>query len=160
MNINTIGSYQSTNLYPKSSTVKTESSGEHLFSIPETVATKQKDSSTLYEELSSKYDVRNATFGELTNISQALYAAGEISLIEHATLTFDYERSTNTLKQHAPTSVSSNFSMYETSANSNGQRDWIAEFGARASKDFQFGNLVGYQTKSKILAILQKLDTK
>lgn len=56
--------------------------------------------------------------------------------------------------------VSADFSMYETSANSNGQRDWIAEIEARASNNFKYGNLVGYQINSKILAILQKFDTK
>lgn len=159
MTINAVAPYQTTIVYAKSTAVKTVATGEQVFNVPETVATTPKNSSTVYEELSGKYDVRNATFEEVVEISNVLYGAGEISLAEHALITFDYERATNYLKRNAP-GVPANFNMYETSADSNGRRDWIAEFGARASSHFKYGNLVGYQTNSKVLAILQKLDTK
>ncbi|MEK5038493.1 hypothetical protein [Sporosarcina sp. FSL K6-3457] len=159
MTINAVEPYQTTALYAKSTAVKTAATGEQVFNVPKTVATTQKDSSTVYEELSGKYDVRNATFDEIVAISNTLYEAGEISLKEHALITFDYERATNYLKRNAP-GVPANFNMYETAANGIGQRDWIAEFGARASSNFKYGNLVGYQTNSKVLAILQKLDTR
>lgn len=160
MNISTVAPYQTTTLYAKNTAMKTATTGERVFNVPETVATTQKDSSTVFEELSGKYDVRNATFGEVVEISNALYEAGEISLKEHAVLTFDYDRATNNLKRHSPGYISANFDMYETSANSNGQRDWIAEFGARASKNFKFGNLIGYQSNMKAIDILQRLNTK
>jgi len=160
MTINAVAAYQTTTIYAKSTAVKTATTGEQVFNVPETVATTLKNSSTVYEELSGKYDVRNATFGEVTEIADALYKAGEIMLGEVAALTFDYDRATNNLKQHAGMRVSADFSMYKTSANGNGQRDWIAEIGARASTNFKYGNLVGYQINSKVLAILQKIDTK
>lgn len=49
--------------------------------------------------------------------------------------------------------------MYETPSNNNGERDWIAEFEARKEKDFKYGNLIGYQIKTKTLNVLQILDT-
>ena len=147
MNINSITPYQSTSLYSKNISKKTES--EQEFSIGETVSNtqdlKQNNSSNIWEELSSKYDVRKATFEEVKEISKALYEAGEISAHEHMFLTFDYGRANSDLK-------------YETPSNSNGERDWIAEFEARKSKDFKYGNLIGYQTKTKIINALQKLD--
>lgn len=161
MNINSTTPYQSTPLYSKNK--KTESK-EQGFSIDETVSNtqdlKQNDSSNIWEELSSKYDVRKATFGDIKEIAQTLYEAGEISTHEQLSLTFDYERATNYLKKNAPIPISANFNMYETPSNSNGERDWIAEFEARKSKDFKYGNLIGYQTKTKILNVLQKLDTQ
>lgn len=156
MNISTVAPYQTTSLYAKN-TAKMATTGERVFTVPEAVATIQKDSSTVYEELSGKYDVGNATFEEVVEISNALYEAGEISLKEHMLITFDFERATNHLKQNAP-GVPSNFNMYETAADSNGRRDWIAEFGARASKNLKFGNLIGYESNKKILDILERLS--
>ncbi|WP_431026987.1 hypothetical protein [Lysinibacillus sp. LZ02] len=112
----------------------------------------------IYEELSSKYDVRNATFEQIVDISHALYEAGELSLGEVAILTFDYGRATQSIKEVAKGSASPSFDMYETKANAMGQRDWIAEFEARATKDIQYGNLIGHSHKKKILHILQQLD--
>jgi len=160
MTINAVAPYQTTALYAKSTAVKTATAGEQVFNVPEAGAATQKDSSTVYEELSGKYDIRNATFGEVTEIADALYNAGEITLGELAALTFDYDKATNNIKQHARMPVSADFSMYKTSANSSGQRDWIAEIGARASTNFKHGNLVGYQINSKIHAILQKLGSQ
>ncbi len=160
MNVNSITASQLTSYYTKNTNVKNVKSEEvegSLFLVGET-DTKQKDSSAVYKELSDKYDVRKATFGEIVEISNALYKAGEISLTEHAVLIFDFDRATNNIKQHAPGYIAANFDMYETVANSDGQRDWIAEFEARASKDFKYGNLIGYQSKMKVLDILERLS--
>lgn len=129
------------------------------FTIPEKEVPAKQDSAELYKELSGNYDIRNPTFEEIIVISNALYAVGEISLKEHSILTFDFGRATDDLKRYAPGYISPSFDMYETATNSNSQRDWIAEIGARASSHFNYGNLVGYQMNSKILAVLQKLDS-
>lgn len=167
MHINSVGPYQSFS-YTKNTNIKTDSN-TNTFSIsqsPENVQEEkiqQANSPNIVEELSSKYDVRKATFEEVKEISKeiskALYEAGEISTQEHLFLTFDYGKATNDLEKNAPIPVSANFDMYETSSNSNGERDWIAEFEVRKSKDFKYGNLIGYQIKTKILNVLQKLDT-
>lgn len=87
-----------------------------------------------------------------------LYEAGEISLKEHAVLTFDFEKATSNLKRIAPGLISPNFNMHATSANSSGQRGWILEFWGRETKDFKFGNLIGYQSNTKIFDILERLS--
>lgn len=159
MNVNSIVSHQLTSYYTKNTNVKSDEVEGSVFLVEETEGNaKQKDSSDIYKGFSNKYDVRNATFGDIVEISNALYDAGEISLKEHAALTFDYDRATNNLKRHAQGYIPVDFDMHETSANSNGQRDWISEFGARAMKDFNFGNLVGYQSNTKVLEILERLS--
>jgi hypothetical protein len=157
MSINAVAPYQTTTLYAKITDVKTAAIGEQVFNVPK--ATTPKNSSTVYKELSGKYDVRNATFEEIVEISNGLYEAGEITFKEHIVLIFDYGRATNNIKRYAQGYIAADFDMYETSANSNGQRDWIAEYEARASKDFKYGNLSGYQSKMKVLTLLQRLDT-
>ncbi|PLR95979.1 hypothetical protein [Bacillus sp. T33-2] len=141
-------------------TTKKNATVEEVFMNTEVKMMDTKESLTgdIYEELASKYNVRNTTFEELTEISKALYDKGEISLKEHMTITFDYERATNNIKQYAVTQVSPKFSMYETDADSNGRVDWIAEFEERANKDFKYGNLIGYRSKLKVLSFLQQLD--
>lgn len=158
MNVNSIASPQQSSFYSKNISVKSEE--KSVFPLSETVENmEQKDSSAIYKELSSRYDVRNATFEEITEMSKALYGVGKISFKEHAVLTFDFDKATNYLKRHAPGYIAADFDMYETFANSAGQRDWIAEFEARASKDFKYGNLIGYQSKMKVLNILERLSS-
>lgn len=118
----------------------------------------QKDTSTLYKTLTDQYDVRNATFEEIAEISKILYKAGEISFQEHAVLSFDYGRATDYMKRYAPGKISADFDMYITPANSLGQRDWLAELSARAAQAFQFGELVGYQHNTSILTVLERLS--
>ncbi|SOC06558.1 hypothetical protein SAMN05880501_104309 [Ureibacillus xyleni] len=122
-------------------------------------------SSDIYGELSKNYNVRNATFDEIVQIANALYEAGEISGKEVALMTFDFDRAKRDLIHNAGhiirengIQISSDFSLYETSANELGQRDWIAEFEARASKSFKYGDLISYQNNNKIVSILQKLQ--
>jgi hypothetical protein len=164
LNINSVSPYQSVT-YIKNTNNNTDSNITNTFSISQSTENvqeakmRQANSSNIWKELSRKYDVRKATFGDITEISAVIYDAGEISLKEHAILTFDYERATNYLKQNAPMSISPNFDMYETQSNSNGERDWIVEFETRANKDFNYGNLIGHQNNMKILSILQRLDT-
>lgn len=164
MNVNSIPYQHSNYWYSNATNLKTESAENGLFSISGTVVDTQdlnlleSESTNILEDIKSKYDVRKATFDEIKEISLALYEAGEISGIEHAILTFDFERATNYLKQNAPVSIPSSFDMYETLSNSSGERDWIAEFEARAEKDFKYGNLIGFSTKKKIVNILQLLE--
>lgn len=113
---------------------------------------------SIYSDLKYKYDIRSATFEEVKVIAQELYGAGAITGKEVATLTFDYERATQYIKQAASGITSSNFTMYETNADTSGRRDWIAEFGARAAKDRQYGNFIGNENKSKIINILKLLE--
>ena len=127
--------------------------------------TKAEPTSNVYEELTKKYNVRNATFDEIVQIANALYEAGEISGKEVSMMTFDSERAKRDLIHNAGhilrangMQISPDFSLYETSANEFGQRDWIAEFEARASKSFKYGDLISYQNNTKIVSVLQKIE--
>ena len=128
-----------------------------LFAVPK-INDSQSIVTNIWEELAQTYNMRNATFDEVKEVAAKLYKAGEITFKEVVTLTFDYEKATNYIKQHAPVYVSANFTMYETEVDKSGRRDWIAEFGARAAKDRQYGNLVGYAAKTRILHILQQFE--
>lgn len=162
MNIGSITSQQTASFHSNKASVNTESKPEfsinHAVEDNQTSSSAQKKSFAFNEDISNKYDVRNATFDEIVEMSNELYEAGEISFKEHVVLTFDFGRATNNLKQNAPGYITSSFDMYETSSNSNGQRDWIAEFGARASKDFMFGNLIGHQHNMKVIDILERFS--
>lgn len=160
MNIESVNFRQTATSQWRKASVNKE--GKPEFTINKAVEDHQKSSSaykksfTFNEDISTKYDVRNATFDEIVEMSNELYEAGEISLKEHAVLTFDFGRATTNLKQNAPGYIPSSFDMYETAANSSGQRDWIAEFSARASKDFMYGNLIGHQNHMKIIDLLER----
>jgi len=156
--INAITTQQLGSWYTASQRVETPSQ-QAAFSIQE--SNEEIPSATyenVWEELSQTYDVRNATFDDIKEIATTLYNAGEITFEEMAIWTFDYERATNDIRRHAPVPVSANFNMYETDTDEFGRRDWITEFGARAKKDLQLGNLVGYSVKTKILNTLAKLE--
>ncbi|WP_422446525.1 hypothetical protein [Thermoanaerobacterium sp. DL9XJH110] len=104
-------------------------------------------SSNIWEELAKEYDIRNASLEELCDISSKLYEAGEISLADHAILTFDPGKS--------PQKVRPN--IFLTKASADGRRDWIAEYEARANMDLKIGNTPGYKNNRRILDILRRL---
>lgn len=116
-----------------------------------------KDISHIWGELSKQYDITNATFNELSTISTTLYEAGAISLKEHAGLTFDFERATESLKQEIP-GISSNFTMYATEANESGKRNWIEEFQKRENRSYNHGSIIGHESNLNLASILQKLQ--
>lgn len=116
-------------------------------------ASQPKNSAALYEELSRKYDVRHATFEEISELSAALYKAGEISLKTHSLLSFDYGRASQYVSQQSSGTVD----LYETAASKTGHRNWINEYAARSSKNFTIGNLLGYENNKKVLHILEQL---
>lgn len=116
----------------------------------------KKDTSNIWMNLSEKYDVTNMTFDQLKEISTALHEAGEISLFEHAMLTFDFNRASNSIKQDIPDAPQT-FTMYATEANQFNERNWIEEFQQRADKASKHGNLMGHQSHLNIVSILQKL---
>lgn len=167
MNISSVNSYKPVVTYSKKANLKTDFEAENTFfnilSTTNVAETKisQNNSLNIWEELSRKYDIRNATYDEVKDISLSLYNAREISLKEHSILTFDFDRASKDIIRNSSNlgiQVSPNFSMYETVANGNGERDWIAEYEARVETDYKFGNLIGYQNKQKVLNILSRLD--
>lgn len=118
----------------------------------------QKDSNNVWEDLSKDYDVRNTTFDKICDITLKLYEAGEISFKDHATLTFDWNRGVEYFRQNLQIPVKSDLNL--TPANSEGKRDWIAEYEERAKQDWKFGNILGYHSNQKALSILKRLNVQ
>ncbi|MBT2216046.1 hypothetical protein KK120_09455 [Virgibacillus dakarensis] len=159
MNINHITSMPSHALSAKSAIRNTETEDQFSKEVEKTQNTSlmEKDTSNIWEELSKKYDVTNATFDELKEISMSLYKYGEISFKEHAILTFDFDRGAESLKEEI-SGLSPNFTMYATQADASGKRNWIEEFQARADRAFGYGNLIGHHTNLSLAGILQRLE--
>ena len=149
---------QSTQAFGKKMNPATEEDfSKVLTSSTDKLETNEVDES-VYDDIANKYDVRNMTFEQLKEVAQKLYEAGAITVKEVMTMTFDYGRATQSIKQAANRKTAPNFTMYETSADTSGRRDWIAEFEARAAKDRQYGNFIGNANKTKIISILQLLE--
>lgn len=109
MNITSMNPYKSV-IYTKNVNMNTNDK-EIAFSISSATddVQKVKADSPIWEEISKKYDVRTATFKDITEISKALYDAGEISLKEVAFLSFDNERASRNLETQCHTARDSNF---------------------------------------------------
>lgn len=157
--IQQIGSVQqSTQAFSKKINQATEDNfSKALTSSTDKLETNEVDEA-IYNDIANKYDVGNITFEELKEVAQELYEAGAITLKEVATMTFDYNRATQSIKQAVNGITAPDFTMYETSADTSGRRDWIAEFEARAAKDRQYGNFIGNANKTKIISVLQLLE--
>lgn len=161
MNIQSVSSNQLNSYYSRTNNTKVESVGARTFSAElkekaQDVTPTKNGSSAIWGELSSKYDVRNATFDEIEKTSIALYEAGEISFTELSLITAPYAAERH-LKENVPHLLSPNFSMYHTAADEYGRRDWIAEFESIASSSFKYGDLIGFQNNTKVYKSLQKL---
>lgn len=110
----------------------------------------------IWQELANRYNVENTSFENMSQIAKSLYDAGEISLQDVMTMTFDYGRATEDLK-NCIQDIPSQFSMFETMPDSFGNLNWLFEFEARAQKNFNYGNLLSYQNNMRILDILKQI---
>lgn len=106
-----------------------------------------KDSTDIWVELASKYNIKNATFEELSNLSTELYKAGEISLFEHGLMTLRDPSKSSLFK----------FTNNLTAADKYGRRDWVVEFQARMERDQKINNDLGYKNNLRAFEILSRL---
>lgn len=113
-----------------------------------------KSSEEIWSELGSKYDIHNATFDELCEISSNLLSEGKISPLDYGTLTLVPK----ILDQAAENSAAKKY-VFCTSVNSEGRRDWIAELEAQGSQQLRFGNMNGYVQYQNLAKLLKKLDS-
>lgn len=109
---------------------------------------------TIWQDLGQRYNVRNATFPELCAISLELYSTGNISLIDHAMMTFNFEKAALDLRQTQPQALS-DFNL--TPVDDYGKRDWIKEFELRANRDFKQNNMKSYIQNQKLAQILRQI---
>lgn len=126
--------------------------GGYTAAPPEALWGQGDNNPSIWDELSKKYDIHHATFDELCTISYQLYQAKQITLIDHATLSFDPTRI-----PHGPDAK-----FYFTPADQDGRRDWIAEYTARAEFELKNGNPDGYQyiLNHFVRGILSRLERK
>jgi hypothetical protein len=108
---------------------------------------KSSSYSSVWEELKNKYDVKNASNDEISAISTILFNSGQISLRDHATLTFDPSKSPQQI----------NGTIYLTQMNGN-KRNWINEYQARAEQSLKFGDSQSYIQNKHIIEILERLQ--
>ena len=119
-------------------------------SIAKTGSTSTKKD--IYKQIAQDYDVHNASFDEFCEIADKLYDKGEISGIEHASITLDIRP----LQKIYP-----NCRYYLTKADQNGKRDWIAELEARVQQDEKIGNAPqGILAHKRIIDVLMHLQRK
>lgn len=139
--------YQVNLFNSKTMGINKESNKKHVSEYENIQDEDLKNESNIWTDLKKEYDIRNASFDELYNVSSALYNAGEISLIEHGTLTFNPDLS--------PQKTNDNYTI--TQPNEQGKMDWIIEFEARAQRDLKLGNYQGYVHKNNLLKVLNNL---
>lgn len=134
----------SSNVYPQTSSIR-QSQGKNDFSavIFDNASTANSDPANIWKELSEKYNIHNASFEDLCDISKSLYSAGQISLFDHGMLTFRY--SIPNMDNATP-------------SYSNGNKDWAAEFQARGQQQLKLNNMDGYVLFQRLAGILDKLD--
>ncbi len=153
MKVNT-SSYQP-NAYPAAQNRVQSKSDSVVFTVDNSGTASKDTSKDIWAELGNKYDIRHATFDELCEISNKLYSAGQISLGDHAIMTFDWKRAADDLRKDHPDVVAD---LSLVPADSEGRRDWISEFDARAKRAFSQGNNVGYIHNQKLADILRKIS--
>lgn len=103
--------------------------------------------SDVWKELAEKFNVQNASFDDIKDISMQLYNAGQITGFECAILNFDPSGSLQPNKSN----------QFLTPADTNGKRDWISEYEARSAQNLETGNLQSYKNNQRTLEILKKL---
>lgn len=159
MNINRTASISSYTFAAKRSVRDLETEEQFSKEINEKKAAPltAKNSSNIWEELAQKYDVTHTTFDNLKEMSTLLYESGEISLKEHAVLTFDFDRATESIQMEAA-GVPTQFTMNTTKTDADGNRNWIEEFQGRSDRAFKHDNLIGYHTYQGVISILQRLQ--
>jgi hypothetical protein len=111
----------------------------------ESSETNQIEPESIWRKMASKYDVRSITIEETANLSQELYNAGEISLRDHAILSFDPDR--------IPHGTG-----FLTQADSTGHRDLISEYETRIDMDKKMGNSLNLVNNERVLEYLERLD--
>ena len=101
---------------------------------------------SIWKTLSDAYDIHNLTGDQMAELSQTLYDTGEITLRDHASLSFNPP-------DLAPEQV------LLTPPDGEGEVDWIAEYQARieaAQKNNDTRNLLVNQ---RIMGYLTRIDT-
>lgn len=138
MNINSaMKSSASSGLYSLTQPNKQQSASEN---VSEKAVSPEKIYTT-----AQNYNVHSMSLGATIAMSQELYDSGNISLKDHAILSFD------------PSHISGGSSML-TTPDRNGNYDLISEFKSRMELNKKLGDTQSLQNNKQVLDILVKLD--
>lgn len=143
------------NAYPITQSRVQSKSDSAVFTVNNSDTASKDASKDIWTELGSKYDIRHATFDELCEIANQLYSAGQITLGDLAIMTFDWKRAADDLRKDHPDVVDD---LNLVPADSEGRRDWIAEFDARAKRAFSQGNDFGYIHNQRLVDVLCRIS--
>ncbi len=105
----------------------------------------------IWRSLATGIDVHSATLDQLSLVSQGLYDYGQISLLDHATLSFDPAK--GALGESADTYLTG-----QDGADGSGKRDWVAEFEARLTEHMEAGDSASAAVDQRVLGILHRLE--
>jgi hypothetical protein len=141
MNINNIFSSDISSISRFQTKTTSEKSSSAVPVEPQTSVS----SDSIWHRLASEYDIRSMTAEETSKLSLELYYAGEISLLDHAVLSFDRD-------------MGEFGTSFLTKADSDGRRDMLAEFEAKVAMDKSTGNRRSLPIDSRILQHLERLD--
>ena len=143
------------NVYPAAQSRAQNKSDAAVFAVTNPGTGSKEASKDIWAELGGRYDIRHATFNELCEIAITLYKKGEISGGDCAIMTFDWKRAADDLRKDHPDVVDD---LNLVPADSEGRRDWIAEFDARAKSAFSQGNNFGYIHNQRLADILRRIN--
>lgn len=113
----------------------------------ESTSTCLENGEGIWCQLGREYDIHNITHEQRAELSQKLYDAGEISLLDHAVLSFDGER------------IFPDGSTFLTESTSSGAYDLVAEFTARVDLNKQMSDQQSMENNQRILDILSHLES-
>lgn len=138
--MNTIGALQvttSSELYSATRQQKQRSESQNVL---ETAVSSERIYTT-----AQNYNVHSMSLDATVSLSQELYDSGNISLKEHAILSFD------------PSQMGVGSAML-TAPDNNGNYDLISEFEARMEMNKKLGDTQSLQNNKQVLEVLVKLD--
>ncbi len=145
------------NYYQNKSKIAVNSKGKFNQLVIENKADKtvsDKANTEKFKATEEPYDIRNATYKELTSICNDLYRSGKISLYERGMLTFNPMKSS---QWSTITHDKANDEYYLTNEDSSGKRDWLLEFEKRIENQRNLGNKLGANHMEKTLDKVRKL---
>lgn len=148
MNINTQNSILIPYLGIKTATNETNNINVYSSEPENTIQDNNNNNTDIWNELSSKYNIRSASFDELCEISSKLYQSGQITLLDHMLLTFDPTKLYQQIKSNITPAI----------YNGKTKTDWVAEYEARSEYDLKMGNMMGNKNNKNILNILIHLQ--
>ena len=125
------------------------------------VKDKQTYNTSVWKELSQKYDITNTSFNELCEISRKLYDAKQISLSDHGSLTVVNQiiaRMQARFNNEVNPFLTVNNKLTESTWK-NTKINWIEEYEAIMRRNRKNGNITGYNHNKEILDFLNKLNT-